>query len=82
VIGRPEQLGERDAAVPGIETRRPAVAGGNRDGPSAEITILVVDDEDDIRDLVATALRFGGSQSSRPTPAGRQWVVPAPPTPV
>lgn len=45
-----------------VHDRPPHFANENDDrgGPATETTILVVEDEEDIRDLVATALRFRG----------------------
>lgn len=53
-------LCELDEAAPGGPSRHHVQAKDDGNGSADETTILVVEDEDDIRDLVATALRFRG----------------------
>lgn len=59
-MGRQESPGAPGSVLPNGRAPRQANLSGNADTSHNETTILVVEDEEEIRDLVATTLRFRG----------------------
>src|SRR5215218_9582248 len=59
-MGRQESQEAQTQGFSNDRAARHTNPSGNGDASRNETTILVVEDEDDIRDLVATALRFRG----------------------